>query len=197
MKPEDARAIKMKILFALVLLTCLSASAADVRIVNNARVDLQPIHDWLETKTGDRPMAHWKQIEIHDVIGGGPWPVCKLTADGLSKTVYLKNVPPSAAQYWIKLHDLTAREKNLRDKIANDTKRLRSADMVDADVDSDYYRNRETFRVNLQNSRDDLDALQSQLAQLHSQQKELTSDFAMFTGQVYNKLEVWDCGLKQ
>jgi len=189
----------MKNLFTiLALFGCLiSGVAADVRIVNNLRVDLQPVHDWMETKKGDRPMAHWKQIEIKEVIGGGPWAMCKLAIEGKSQTVYLKNVPASAAQYWTKLSDLTIRVKNLQQKIANDTKRLRNADTVQADFDSDYYRNRETFRVNLENSRDDLRNLQSQLSELRSQENEFASDFAMFTGQVYNKLEVWDCGIKQ
>lgn len=184
----------MKILLTL-LLTVGTLSAADVRVVNNIRVDLQPVHDWFKSHEGQRPMPHWKKITIIDFIPGGPWPICKISGE-ISKTVYMKNLPIAAIQYWNQFNYLTTRIGNLKFQIEDDKKRLRQADAVEADYGSEYDQNREQFRANLRNNEDDLESLKRQLDDLKAQQKESISDFAMFTGQVYNNYEVWDCGLK-
>lgn len=141
-------------------------------------------------------MAHWKQIQLKEFIGGGPWPTCVLNVEGSSKTVYLKNVPMNAVQFINNLNALSNRVESLSGEIANDTKRLRGAYAVSADVDSQYDQNRNQFSANLDNKKDDLAALQKQLVALRASQVSATSDLAMFTGQIYNKMEVWDCGQK-
>lgn len=171
-------------------------SAADIRIVSNVHVDLTPVHNWMENHEGDRPMPHWKQINILEVLTGAPWPVCKLAADGKSKTVYLKNIPLLSIQYWNQFNDLTTRIANLKKQIAVDEKRYESADAVQAEYGSQFSQNRNQFYANLQNSKRTLDELREQLSELQTRKKDFISDFAMFTGQIYNKMEVWDCGQK-
>jgi hypothetical protein len=174
-----------------------SLNAADIRIVNNVRVNLQSVHDWVDNHDGERPMKHWKQIKIIQFVPGGPWPTCTLLVDGKDhKTVYLKNIPVSAIQYLNQVSYLESQIKNLSEQIATDTKRLRVANAVQAEYGSEYDQNRDIFAANLHNKEDDRDSLVEKLSGLKSQEKELTSDFAMFTGQIYNNMEVWDCGLK-
>jgi hypothetical protein len=190
---------RMKNLLTMLLtipLMALHLSASDVRIVGTVHVDIQPVHDWLENPTGDRPMAHWKEIKIIEFTPGAPWPTSKFTADGKTKTAYLKNIPPVTIQYLNQINQLRAQIKNLKNQITNDRKQLHSADAVQAESGSQYDQNRDAFRARLHNNEIDLDSLNEKLEELDSQEKEKTSDFAMFTGQIYNKLEVWDCGQK-
>jgi hypothetical protein len=181
----------------LVPLLALTANAADVRIVNNVRVDLQPVHNWMKNHKGERPMKHWKQIKITSFTPGGPWPTCVMSIDGGGdKTVYLKNIPIVAIQYLNQRAYLESQIKTLSEQIAIDTKRLRSANAVQAEYGSEYDQNRDIFRANLQNRRDDLDELRDKLSELTAHEDKSLSDLAMFSGQVYNSMEVWDCGLK-
>lgn len=186
----------MKLILVL-MLAAGSLNAADIRVVNNVRVDLTPVHNWLDNHEGERPMKHWKQIKIKDFTPGGPWPTCVFSVDGSGgKTAYLKNIPASAMQYLNQISYLQSQIKTLSEQIATDTKRLRTANAVQAQYGSEYDQNRDAFSARLQNNKDDLDSLEEKFSELKAQEKELTSDFAMFTGQVYNNVEVWDCGMR-
>lgn len=171
------------------------AFGADVRIVSNVRVDLQPVHDWYENRDGERPMKHWKQIAIVDFTPSGPWPLCTLCGE-VSKTVYLKNLPGPVIQYWSQVGNLKTRIGNLENQISDDKKRLRIAQANYAEYGSEYDQSRDRFAANIRNNEDDLDRLKDQLSELQNKSRDAISEFAMFTGQVYSGKEVWDCGLK-
>src|SRR5688572_15140770 len=39
----------------------------DVRMVSGIKVDLGPIYDFERTKTGERPLKHWKKISFQTI----------------------------------------------------------------------------------------------------------------------------------
>ena len=48
--------------------------ASDNRMVGQFRVNLDPVHDWMQTRKGERPMPHWRNfspLEYLGVINGG------------------------------------------------------------------------------------------------------------------------------
>jgi hypothetical protein len=189
----------MKNIFTILLTICAAVPlhAADVRIVGTAHVDLTPIHDWENDKSSERPMKHWKKITIEDFTPGGPWPICSIKIEGAGKkTIYLKNIPAQAMQCLNQLSQMNAQIKFLSQQVASDIKNLRDADAVHAEFNSQFDQNRDTFRARLRNNQDRLDELTSQRDELLAKQIDSTSDLAMFTGQTYNKMEVWDCGQK-
>jgi hypothetical protein len=61
--------------FALgIALAVLGLHASDIRGVGQFTVNLDPIHDWMQTRKGDRPMPHWRDftpLEYLGVINGG------------------------------------------------------------------------------------------------------------------------------
>src|SRR3954471_3871513 len=73
----------------------------DIRVVNGTSVDLTPVHEWFRTKEGDRPLKHWKQLQLFTVKDesayGGIRCVLK-TENGLMEA-YVKNLPPELNEY--------------------------------------------------------------------------------------------------
>jgi hypothetical protein len=52
-------------LVAFVLISVFDRCAAvEMRTVGNAQVDLQPLVDWSVKKKGERPLKHWKLVQV-------------------------------------------------------------------------------------------------------------------------------------
>ena len=197
---HSANSASMKTLIAIIVpLMTLAANAADVRLVGTTRIDLAPLHEWLGTKTGERPMKHWKHIQISVLIPNVPWPVCSISADGGStKSVYLKNIPAVAVNAFIEEERLTKAVADKADWIADETKRLRAVGAHESEWEygsPNYIRHQQDLAA-IENQREAFKELKSQLQSALKNEKAVGSDFAMFTGQIYNKMEVWDCGQK-
>jgi hypothetical protein len=171
----------------------------DVRVVGTARVDLAPIHQWADRGEKDeRPMKHWKIVKVETLQPAAPWPTCYIQIDRLEhKTVYVKNVPKEMSQFLNDFSVIDAQVKALSDEIASDRSRLKVADAINADYYSEFNQKRNLFRINLGLKEDTLAKLTTQLNDLKSRVDVTTTDLAMFTGQIYNKLEVWDFGTKR
>jgi len=195
----------MKTLIVLLLAAC-SLNAADiknvgpdVRIVGTTRVDLAPVHQWLDRgRKGDRPMPHWKCVGIESVQSAAPWPTCYIQIDQKEhKTVYVKNLPKEIPGQLSRVSELEAKKEALAKQVEADNKILLQAEGSDAQWGSDLARRRRELREKLHTEESQLRALTKQIDEVKANTKVDILDLAMFTGQVYNKLEVWDFGMKQ
>ena len=93
-------------LLSLLFLVTLAVSAADVRVVNGIRVDLQPIWDWQTAKAegqedvGERPMPHWRFFMILSVkqqmMGG--WLCSARNEQGKPVEIVVLNLPKHVAE---------------------------------------------------------------------------------------------------
>src|SRR2546426_5186263 len=66
----------------------------DVRIVNGIQVDLTPIHAWLRTREGERPMKHWRQFQVFNMTAnlGGLDRCTVKTEEGSFAEMLIKNL---------------------------------------------------------------------------------------------------------
>jgi hypothetical protein len=171
----------------------------DIRVVSTTHVDLAPIHKWADGgEKNERPMKHWKIVKVETIQTTAPWPTCYIQIDrGEHKSVYTKNIPADLSQFLTELNTLDAQTKALTDEVESDRSRLKVADAINADYNSEFNYNRNNFRINLGLKEDRLAKMNTRLNELKSTVETSTTDLAMFTGQIYNKIEVWDFGTKQ
>lgn len=193
---------------SLMLLFCGIAHAADIRIVNNVRVDLSPVREWESSHqhgpngstnaVDQRPMPHWKKIEIVSCYASAPWPVAVISIDGKNGEVYLKNLPIDVLNAFTEDGRLL---KAIADKgqwISGETKRLREVGAHESEWEygSPNWIRFQQDSANLDNQKDNLKELQEQWKSNYQTLKTVKEDFAMFTGQVYANRQVWDMGQK-
>jgi len=177
--------------------------SSDVRVVNGRQVDLQPIHDWLGNSGGDtnRPLAHWKFLEITQMLPEHLTGMdkCVVRYEGRSKTVWLQHLPTAIKQHLLERERLAQEIKAEREYINDETVRLRYASANSpSSAASDSPGGRQIRDLNvagadLKTRREDLGEMESRFAKLS---EERTNELAMFTGQNYGGVEVWDCGAK-
>lgn len=96
------------IVLAAVTLNLLAARASDLRTISGKSVDLQPIHDWEENQKGERPLKHWKDIELVDWVDQGPHghPVATIRIGAEQKKVWLKHCPKEVIRDFTKVVEL-------------------------------------------------------------------------------------------
>jgi len=188
----------MKTILILFLAVC-SVSAADIRVVGSSRINIDPVRAWAAKPTGVRPMPSWKRIQVSTVTPAAPWPICAIKIEGAeTKTVYLKNLPGSIFNIFLEEDRLTKSVTEKDQWITAETKRLRLAYTHESEWEygSPNYIQFQRDSANLENQKDTLKELRTQLTACTRNKKLLGADFALFTGQVYAKLEVWDMGQK-
>lgn len=192
----------MKIL--ILALTLTTATAADIRTVGGKQVDLQPIHDWTASKDGARPMAHWKEVRITTIVSDlAGYQKCGVTIGGNAKWILARNLPQKMKEYFTRLEQVQNQMTSLTRYIVNEKARVTRADAITPTgaggspgyVDSVM---RARYQVNLA-----ANALDEKKAELDSITREFTEmikekqeDLAMFSGQMYAGLEIWDFGRK-
>lgn len=191
----------------ILLLTASSLYAADVRtvrvdirIIGTQHVDLSPIHKWIDGgRKGDRPMTHWKLVTIETLQQTAPsWITGYVQIDRQEhKTIYLKNIPKEMSDYLSRVGELEVKKKELANQIESDKKNLAQARAVDADKHSDFAQQRRELNAKLEREEIDFRVLTKQIDDVKLDEKLKASDLAMFTGQTFNKLEVWDFGVRQ
>jgi hypothetical protein len=73
----------------------IDSTQKDVRSVNGKDIDLAPLHAWYLNPRGDRPLKHWKKLEITDVDGlVATWPRCVCTGEsGVSVRILMTAIP--------------------------------------------------------------------------------------------------------
>jgi hypothetical protein len=67
--------------------------AAEIRKVGDTEVDLQPLVDWSTKKKGERPLKHWKLVQILEFKRQSSYPVFLCDIEGLKTEIMLKNCP--------------------------------------------------------------------------------------------------------
>jgi hypothetical protein len=94
--PAKKRGGKMrKAILAAVVIGSVSLTAQTVQI-RNKPVDLSPVVKWFETRNGERPMPHWKVIEIENVLAkewGGYRVSAKVDGTNYSTSIVIQNIP--------------------------------------------------------------------------------------------------------
>src|ERR1035441_2236347 len=91
----------------------------DLRYVNGLQVDLTPIHNWMLNHQGDRPLKHWKQLQVYQIkeyLMGCEHCVVK-TEDGGFLEILIRNVPDSVMIFLSRLKAQEADIASLNDEI--------------------------------------------------------------------------------
>ena len=171
---------------------CFAQDKPDVRVVNGVTVDLSPVHKWLESRQGERPLQQWKQFTLVEPRGTvSLLDRCLVTSEaGGKKEILIANLPrESKAALTTLAQQLVAIQKATA-IIENDERKLRIAG---ASTNSDSYATGESY-ANLKKAKEDLAKMQqARLASLSALMPKLDV-LAMFTGSKMQDLEVWDCG---
>ncbi|HEV2350831.1 MAG TPA: hypothetical protein VG028_13400 [Terriglobia bacterium] len=144
---------------------------SDIRLVNGRRVDLGPVRAWLAKPAGERPMKHWKILQVVEIRKQvGTWDECAVTfEDGAQADVLLNHCDSIVRTPILNLSNIDAR----LGQVDEQRKELQAESSGPA-------------------TRNALAARRSARGRAAQRIKLL----AMFTGQKYEGLQVWDCGAK-
>jgi hypothetical protein len=189
-------------ILAAIIIGLVSAHAQTVQIRNKA-VDLSPVVKWLENREGERPMPHWKVIEIENTFAkewGGHRVAAKIEGSGSKGQIILQNIP-----------------NELLKMIAVDEATLKAMADIEARIAALERQNQELARQKELTVREYSTAYELAVAQLQANEEaiaglrtaymnqqqtlRLTSEarksklLAYFTGQKVGPNEVWDCGV--
>src|SRR5262245_36847478 len=97
-----------KILVLAVLLSAHYCQSAELRSVNGREVDLQPLIDWAADKKGERPLKHWKLVQILENKGQTAYQVVLADIEGSQTQIALKNCPAGILQLLTQKQNLEA-----------------------------------------------------------------------------------------
>ncbi len=196
---------------------CAAQDLHEIRIVNGKPVDVGPLLQWFADQKGERPLKHWKRIQIWETKGKvGGWDHCKVkTEAGLMVELYVANLPADIRPFFAGLRQQTTAIANLKAQIAADEQREKALWNRYVDTPSEFSAvtsttkgtavdTEETRRTEARATSERLRAQRKQLAALEAnydetvkQSAEKLTTFAMFSGRKYGGLEIWDCGEKQ
>jgi hypothetical protein len=217
-QPNEMKAAALTataILFSLAIGT-LAQEIHDLRTVNDRQVDLAPVHKWLADHKGERPLPHWKQIQILSVqMGVGSWEKCKIkTEAGATIELYVANVPPAIKQFLASFAEDSRSIAALQAQIAQDEQRrdalwnryvYTDSSVVSVTggsrvpvVDDETTRHNQALAVDqrLRVERQQLAAMEASYESKVSGAKDQITTLAMFSGRKYSNVEIWDCGRK-
>src|SRR5215510_4766030 len=173
-------------LLALLFVGLNCCPAAELRTVNGKEVDLQPLIDWSAHKKGERPLKHWKLVQILENKGEIGFPVVMADIEGTKTQIALKNCPAGILQLLTQKQTLESQLAAARQEhqaaaqdAANNRKRkevkqAKRSEAAAADTEK--------------NTKKELDELEQKI----KQQKGV---YAMNTGATFTSLPVWDTGL--
>ncbi len=184
--------MKMKIAKAFVLVGVLSLGAgpglgAEIRNVGGADVDIQPAIDWAVKKKGDRPLKHWKQVQVLERKGQSAYPVLLCDIEGLKTEIALKHCPRGILDLLDQKATLEAEMKAARDNEEAASRAVGNAT-----------RKREVRQAKRSQTaaKDTEKSLSKQLVSLDQKVKREQKIFAMFTGATFDGVPLWDTGLR-
>jgi hypothetical protein len=192
--------MKAKILTAL-MIGLVGANADTVR-VKNQTVDVAPVVEWLRTREGDRPMPHWKAVQIESMVGrawGGHRVMARLDNEPVREIV-VQNIPSALAQRLehdrFILNAMAEVENRIKEVELLNQQLNRELDLAIRAGDFAYELNR-TQRLANNQAIVQLRLTHDRLAATLQMTEELEQArlLAYFTGQTVGEVEVWDCGL--
>jgi chromosome segregation ATPase len=175
----------------LLLIAALVAGAnygfsADMRIVNGKEVDLQPLIDWATHKKGERPLKHWKLIQIAENKSQTAYQIVVADIEGAQTQIALKNCPSGVLQLLSQKQALEAQLASVRQ------------DHQAAAQDAANTHKRKEVKQAKRNEASDAEMeknIKKELADLEEKIKQQKGVYAMNTGATFNGLPVWDTGL--
>jgi hypothetical protein len=171
---------------ALLFVAANCSISAELRTVNGKEVNLQPLIDWSAHKKGDRPLKHWKLVQILESKGEMAYPVVMADIEGTKTQIALKNCPSSILQLLGQKQALEAQLASVKQdhqaaaqQVANSRKRkdVKQAKQTEAS-DSEMEKN-----------------IKKQMSDVEEKIKQQKAVYAMNTGGTFNGLPVWDTGL--
>ena len=193
----------MKALTAvLLMLAALSGLAQedqkpDKRTLGKTTVDLAPIHKWIAKPIGERPMKHWKQVEIFELKQGtAAFDLCTVQIEKTGHdTILIAHLPDKLRGFLARVTQLTNEVARLERQIDKDQAAFRGMDWNSPEaakkgqeIDS----NQETAK-----------RLQSEYNGHMLVSSEERTVLIMFTGVLQpvagsnERLQVWDFGVKE
>src|SRR5204863_5808 len=74
---------------------------SDLRLVGTTTVDLGPVHAWLQKNQGERPLKHWKRLQVFNIKGTvSTMAQCVVkTEDGKFDEILVKNLPAQVPEF--------------------------------------------------------------------------------------------------
>lgn len=171
---------------AILMLGVSCCISAELRMVNGKEVDLQPLIDWAAHKKGERPLKHWKLVQILESKGQTAYPIVVADIEGMKTQIALKNCPTGVLELLAQKQTLEAQRSSARQ------------DQQAAAQDAANTRKRKEVK---QAKRSEAAAAEMEknakkdLAELEKKIKQQKGVYAMNTGATFNGLAVWDTGL--
>jgi hypothetical protein len=174
------------LLVAILFVGANCCTSAELRTVNGKEIDLQPLIDWSAHKKGERPLKHWKLLQILESKREMAYPVVIADIEGAKSQIALKNCPSGILQLFTQKQTLeselaAARQEHqaAAQEAANTRKRkeVKQAKRSEAAV-ADSEKN-----------------IKKELAEVEQKIKQQKAVYAMNTGATFNGLPVWDTGL--
>jgi hypothetical protein len=182
-------------LLALSIGLAVPCMAADIREVNGATVDLQPLHDWSKSGGTPRPLPHWKEFKIASYLGRhAGYAKCVMSISGESKSTNLvANLSrdlQSKYEAAFKEHERISalRERNKAEERNLRLERMRASVSRSIEI--------EEVLERISQSNEDLFTASKTLALAQAELRSY-SDYAMFTGKSYQGMQIWDLGRKR
>ena len=167
------------------LLTTISTFATEMRKVGNTEVDLQPLIDWAAKKKGERPLKHWKLVQVQELKRSGPSPVLLCDIESVPTEIILRNTPKE-------LTALVQRKSELEAKLAA-ARKQEAAAAADSNAARNKRQTQQAKRA-ISAARDAGKVAQKELTEVDKKIKQQRV-YAMSTGQTFDGLPVWDTGL--
>lgn len=177
---------KILALIALLSIRTYCSESAELRHVNGKEVDLQPLIDWAADKKGERPLKHWKLVQILENKGQTAYQLVLADIEGTQTQIALKNCPAGILQLLTQKQTLEAQLGSVKQdhqaaaqQAANTHRRkdVKQAKQTEAS-DSEMEKN-----------------IKKELEELDKKIKQQKGVYAMNTGATFNGLPVWDTGL--
>jgi hypothetical protein len=191
------------------------SALSDIRIVNGSSVDVSPVHQWFLDKKGERPLKHWKQVQIVSMSGvmvGAERCLVKTEA-GAPSEILIEHLPHDAGSHFKTLNVLLADIGKMTREIESDAREVSRTEIAGysnldigdtvsvtassnggttIDTTDERWRRFRALRAGLETKKAKLKSL---LDRHDEELKRQINVLAMFTGRTYAKLAVWDCGL--
>jgi flagellar biosynthesis GTPase FlhF len=177
---------KVCVLIALLFLRTYDCQSAELRTVNGKEIDLQPLIDWAAHKKGERPLKHWKLVQILENKGQTAYPIVMADIEGAKTQIALKNCPSGILQLLAQKQTLEAQLSEVRQEhqaAAQDAANTRKRKEVKQAKRS------EAAAADMEKN------IKKELAELEKKIKQQKAVYAMSTGGTFNGLPVWDTGL--
>ena len=180
------RITKILVLIGLLSLSNHFCESAELRHVNGKEVDLQPLIDWAAQKKGERPLKHWKLVQILENKGQTAYQLVLADIEGTQTQIALKNCPAGILQ-------LLAQKQTLEGQLASVKQDHQAAaqQVANSHKRKDVKQAKQTESTDSETEK----KVKTDLAELDQKIKQQKGVYAMNTGATFNGLPVWDTGL--